>query len=199
MKYPLKGKVTVTGKFGEKAVPGTGLKDKKGVARHIGVDLRAAVGTPFYAPGKGKVRVVDMVGNKILEVEIGGKYHRFLHLSSFAVGVGKSFKEGQLLGKTGNSGGVKAHLHWDVRKKGTTWNASFYNYYNPQSLVGATVQPVYTRVKAGEGLSAIAKRAGYKDWLFPTAWIRLSRLNGYGLNWKKFNNALKPGQKIRVR
>lgn len=191
MRYPLSGKITVTNPFGAK---GYGV-----FGRHAGVDLRAGVGTALYAPGKGIVRSIDNVGNKIIEAEIGGKWHRFLHLSGFRVKAGEKFNEGQLLGYTGNTGGVAAHLHWDVRKKGTAWNRSFSDYYNPQKLVGKTPQPVYTRVKAGEGLSLIAKRAGYKDWFAPTAWIRLSKLNGYGLNWKKFNNALKPGRKIRIR
>jgi murein DD-endopeptidase MepM/ murein hydrolase activator NlpD len=63
----------------------------------------------------------------------------------------------------------------------------------------ATPKPVYTTVRAGEGLSAIAKRAGYKDWWAPTAWIRLSKLNGKGVNWLAYNRSLKPGQKIRIK
>lgn len=58
---------------------------------------------------------------------------------------------------------------------------------------------VYTTVRSGEGLSSIARRSGYKDFLLPSAWIRLSRLNGYGLNWRAFNKALKAKQKIRIK
>lgn len=133
LQAPLKT-MTVTGAFGMRAVPGTGLKDKNGVPRHIGVDLRATIGTPFYAPGDGKVLTVDMVGNIILEVEIDGKWHRFLHLKDIDVKSG-TFKKGRLLGWTGNTGGVAAHLHWDVRKKGTAWNASYYNYEDPMKLI----------------------------------------------------------------
>lgn len=63
----------------------------------------------------------------------------------------------------------------------------------------APPKPVYTTVRPGEGLSHIARRAGYKDWWSPTSWIRLSRLNGKGLNWVAYNRSLKAGQKIRVR
>lgn len=60
-------------------------------------------------------------------------------------------------------------------------------------------QKIFLFVREGEGLSSIAKRAGYRDWFAPTAWIRLSRLNGYGLNWQKLNASLKRGQQIRVK
>lgn len=70
-----------------------------------------------------------------------------------------------------------------------------------QKLVApvAAPTPLYTRVLAGEGLSHIARRVGYRDWWSPTAWVRLSKLNGYGLNWIAYNRSLQPGQKIRYR
>lgn len=60
-------------------------------------------------------------------------------------------------------------------------------------------QPVYTTTKPGWGLSLIAKTAGFKDWWLPTAWIRISKLNGYGSNWLKMNSKLQPNQKVRVK
>lgn len=69
----------------------------------------------------------------------------------------------------------------------------------PSKPKPASPKPVYTTVRPGEGLSHIARRAGYKDWWSPTSWIRLSRLNGKGLNWVAYNRSLKAGQKIRVR
>lgn len=60
-------------------------------------------------------------------------------------------------------------------------------------------KPEYIVVKFGWGLSLIAKAAKMKDWWLPTAWIRISKLNGYGVNWLKMNNALKPNQKVRVK
>jgi len=59
--------------------------------------------------------------------------------------------------------------------------------------------PAYTRVLAGEGLSHISKRVGFRDWFLPTAWVRLSKLNGWGINWLGFNRSLRPTQRIRVR
>lgn len=104
--------------------------------RHMGVDLRASIGTPIYAPEAGVIneRYVGSKGIKVLGLA-GTKWHRFLHLNDFMVGVGDKVKAGQLIGHTGNTGGVAAHLHWDVRKPNTAWSASFGNYYDPIKLI----------------------------------------------------------------
>lgn len=102
---------------------------------HMGLDLRASIGTAVYAPGAGTVKIVDNVGLKLLEVLIEGKLHRFLHLSKNIMSVGQTFSEGQVIAYTGNTGGVAAHLHWDIRKNGTAWNRSKNDYYSPLSLI----------------------------------------------------------------
>lgn len=106
MRYPLDGKIVVTGEFKERAVAGTGLKDKSGTPRHIGLDLRAAVGTALYAPGDGVVTqsYTASSGNQIIEIRIGKYLWRFLHLSARNVKVGNSVREGQLIGRTGDTG-----------------------------------------------------------------------------------------------
>jgi N-acetyl-anhydromuramyl-L-alanine amidase AmpD len=58
---------------------------------------------------------------------------------------------------------------------------------------------VYITVKPNQGLSSIAKAAHMKDWALPAAWKRISRLNGHGDSWSKYNDSLKPGQKVRVK
>lgn len=129
MDAPLKGMLVVTNPFG---APGYGY-----FGRHAGVDLRAAVGTPLYAPDDGIIneKYVGSQGIKVLGMDIGEKWHRFLHLDSFKVNIGDKVKKGQLIGYTGNTGGVAAHLHWDVRKQNTKWTDSFSNYYNPIKLI----------------------------------------------------------------
>lgn len=190
---PLKGKVVITNPFGAK---GYGV-----FGRHAGVDYRASIGTNIYAPGDGVVTdsYNGTNGIKVLQVDIGNKSHRFLHLNDRSVKKGQKVKQGQLLGHTGNTGNVAAHLHWDVRKKGTAWNRSFSDYYNPEKLV-TTSQPVYLRVRAGEGLSALARRSGFyrlSYWL-PTTWAKIAKLNGSS-DWRKYNSSLKVGQKVRVK
>lgn len=169
MRNPLDS-VTVTGPFGEVAVPGTGLPDSSGVKRHIGVDLRAPVGTPIYAPANGTVvqsYINTSTGLQVIEATIDGKTHRFLHLSERLVINGQSFSEGQVIAKSGNSGGVQAHLHWDVRKAGTTYNSSLYNYYDPMTLITKEdimdtddkVKAQYYTLRGSEG--TVAERKGW--------------------------------------
>lgn len=104
--------------------------------RHMGVDLRAAVGVPLYAPEDGIINERYVGSKGILVLGLAGtKWHRFLHLDSFAVPLNAQVKAGQLIGYTGNTGQVAAHLHWDVRKPNTLWSSSFSNYFDPMILL----------------------------------------------------------------
>lgn len=147
MRWPLSS-VTITGRFGATGGAYSGSYFK----RHIGTDFRASVGTAVYAPIGGTIRraSTSSSGNKIIELAGNdGRWHRFLHLSGFSVSAGQKVSEGQLIGRSGNTGGVIAHLHWDIRKANTEWNASFSNYYNPESLVSATpvMPPIGSKIK----------------------------------------------------
>lgn len=135
MRYPLNS-ITVTNPFGQ---PGYGVFGK-----HAGVDLRAAIGTNVYAPANGVITesYVGSKGIQVLSMRIGNYEHRFLHLSQRLVPVGAQVKEGQVIAKSGNSGGVATHLHWDVRKAGTAWNRSFSDYVDPLSLISKGEAPM---------------------------------------------------------
>lgn len=130
MRAPLAGTLTETNPFG---TVGYGVFGK-----HAGVDLRASVGTKLLAPAAGKVveRYIGHKGLKVLALRIGDYDHRFLHLNDFSVKLGDAVKAGQVIGHTGNTGNVAAHLHWDVRRKGTAWNGSFSDYVDPMKLIG---------------------------------------------------------------
>jgi murein DD-endopeptidase MepM/ murein hydrolase activator NlpD len=89
---------------------------------HVGIDYRASIGTSFYSLGDGKVVATGSSkrGGNSITVEYGnGDRVTFRHLSSTADGlkVGSSVYEGQILGETGNTGGVPAHLHVDAKDK----------------------------------------------------------------------------------
>ena len=144
MRYPLYGTIKVTGEFKEKAQPGTGLPDSAGVRRHIGVDLRASKGTPVYAPGSGQVTASYGDGNSstVVEVRIAGHLWRFMHLSKRLVSVGDSVTEGQHIADSGNSGGVAAHLHVDVRNDNTKWNDSLNNFMDFRAVIADANKPV---------------------------------------------------------
>lgn len=137
LRPPLDGNLYITGPFFEQAVAGTGLKDHSGIARHIGVDLRAKVGTSVRAPDTGIVTqsYTATSGNQIVEIHIGGYLWRFLHLSERLIKAGDKVQAGQIFVKSGNSGGVDPHLHIDVRKAGTAWSDSLYNFIDPMSLL----------------------------------------------------------------
>jgi len=112
-------------------------------SKHMGLDLRASVGTNVYAPGSGRIteRYVGSSGIQVLSMRIGNKEHRFLHLSQMLVSVGQNVGQGHIIAKSGNTGNVAAHLHWDIRVAGTSWSASANNYFDPQSLYSVLFNP----------------------------------------------------------
>lgn len=103
-----------------------------GPRAHQGWDLYAPIGTPCHAIADGKiVAVVTGKDYGLVVVQsfrpttgaLKGQqlYAAFAHLSSAAVKVGDSVKQGQVIAKTGDSGNAKGmkgedlHLHFEVR------------------------------------------------------------------------------------
>lgn len=184
---PIKDKLIVTNKFGAK---GYGYFGK-----HAGVDLRAKIDTSLFAPDDGRITeaYIGTKGIRVLSMRIGNKEHRFLHLSKFRVKVGQIVKKGQQIGNTGDTGGVAAHLHWDIRKAGTAWTHSFSDYYDPIKLLNAKppnkiLKPVYYLVRKGDFLSRIAAR-------FKLSLKQILRLNPEVKN----PNKISIKQKLRVK
>lgn len=109
--------------------------------KHLGTDYATGVNTPVYAPCNGVVTSTPnsaTVGICIYITEYGnGRQHRLMHLNQELVSVGQHVSEGQLIAMSGQTGSnlTGPHLHWDVRKGGTEWNASFSNFYNPEALI----------------------------------------------------------------
>jgi murein DD-endopeptidase MepM/ murein hydrolase activator NlpD len=87
-----------------------------GTSPHIGVDLKAGVGTDLYSFGDGNVLETGYsngTGNYLV-VEYGnGDKVRFMHLSEISVANGDKIFEGQIIGATGNSGYKSAGVHYD--------------------------------------------------------------------------------------
>ncbi|GBD89090.1 murein DD-endopeptidase MepM [bacterium BMS3Abin03] len=94
--------------------------------RHLGIDIVTNIGTPVYAPGKGKVVFVGRRGGYGLEMEIDHGYGyktRYAHLSKVLVKKGQTVKRGDLVAKTGNSGlSTGPHLHYEVSHNGVKLN-----------------------------------------------------------------------------
>ena len=100
---------------------------KKGAVRnHHGVDFKAPLGTPLYAPQNGVIIAATDVFNGnpkygkvvILQTE-GGAQTMMAHLNSYAVEKGQQVLKGQKLAEIGNTGkSTGPHVHIETRLKG---------------------------------------------------------------------------------
>jgi murein DD-endopeptidase MepM/ murein hydrolase activator NlpD len=93
---------------------------------HGGLDIAAPTGTPYYAPADGVVVLAAKNAQFTLEGHLliidhgNGVNSAFLHSSQLLVEKGQVVKQGQLIGKVGNTGrSAGAHLHWGMK-----WNAA---------------------------------------------------------------------------
>ncbi|MDD4885868.1 MAG: M23 family metallopeptidase [Thiomonas sp.] len=113
---PLPG-AKVTSPFGMRRHPVRGTRDM-----HEGVDFSARMGTPLRSVAEGRVKFAGMqngYGNVIKIDHPGGFETVYAHLSSIAVKPGQAVGEGQIIGKTGNSGtSTGPHLHFEFHAAG---------------------------------------------------------------------------------
>lgn len=94
-----------------------------GLPYHNGVDFAVITGTPVVAAAPGTVAKFkhDVGGyglHVVLDCEKQGEKFRviYAHLSETAVHVGEQVAEGQIIGKSGNTGNSTGpHLHFEVR------------------------------------------------------------------------------------
>lgn len=115
-RMPVEG-VTLTSGYGMRNHP---ILRKR--ARHNGVDLAAARGTPVYATADGligKAQRFSSYGNYV-QIEHGGELQtRYAHLSSYTVRAGDMVEKGDLIGYVGSTGrSTGPHLHYEVRVAG---------------------------------------------------------------------------------
>lgn len=95
---------------------------KQVVRPHFGIDLRAKIGTPVKSAGSGKVVSAGFKGGYGKTIEIaheGGLKTLYAHLSSIdkKIKVGSYVKQGQNIGKSGNTGiSSGPHLHFGLYK-----------------------------------------------------------------------------------
>ena len=150
----------ISTKFGDRPDPGR-------FGRHAGTDYACPTGTKVVSPISGKVTLstYGSVAGHQVEVTGGGLSHRLLHLSRRDVSVGQTVQEGQQIGLSGASGSnsTGAHCHWDVRKAGTAWSASFSNYQDPEELLKKhqlQMPAVGSKIKLERGTVRTTFRAG---------------------------------------
>ncbi len=120
-RYPIRS--AVTSYYGWRTLNGT-------KEFHLGIDLRASVGTKIFASDGGKVAFAGTLGGinasygnlLIIDHENGYRTY-YAHLSSFAVKAGDRVYQGQTVGRAGVTGYVTGpHLHFEIRKDGQTQN-----------------------------------------------------------------------------
>lgn len=115
---PVDSQYKVTSKFGPRTHPVTGQKGKM----HNGVDFGAPKGTSIKATKSGKVieaRKMTGYGNAVYLDHGNGVTSRYAHMSAFSCKVGDTLKQGQEVGKVGNTGvSTGPHLHFEIRVNG---------------------------------------------------------------------------------
>jgi beta-lactamase regulating signal transducer with metallopeptidase domain len=93
---------------------------------HLGVDLRAALGTNIVAPAAGKVLIADETtmhknyGKVVVVLHPNGLRSFYAHLQDFNVNAGDTVQTGDILGQVGVTGKTTGpHLHMEVVLEGT--------------------------------------------------------------------------------
>lgn len=122
---------SITSEYGARVHPISGKH-----SFHAGIDLSAGHGSSVLAVGDGIVvhaapQSSDLsvgYGNYITIKHTNGYFSRYAHLSKISVSVGDKIKQGEVIGKEGNTGGsTGSHLHFEIRRandtgKGTSLN-----------------------------------------------------------------------------
>ena len=110
--YPL-SEIIIVGNYGEIR------KHENYKIRHLGVDLKAPLGTPVYAVNNGQVVFEESLpdyGKTIIIDHGSGIYSLYLHLADFKIKHGDKVKQGDLIGLSGDSGySTGPHLHFSVK------------------------------------------------------------------------------------
>jgi hypothetical protein len=115
--YPLK-EIEVTGEFGNIR------KEGETAIQHLGVDLKAEVGTPVYAVNDGMIlfsQETKMYGKTIIIDHGFGIFSFYSHLNELKFSTEEKVKQGDIIGFSGKTGYVLApHLHFSIKINGSS-------------------------------------------------------------------------------
>lgn len=120
---------------------------------HKGIDIAASPNTPVYAVEEGMVSrsyYSDTYGHVVF-VKHEGFETVYAHLASRNVSEGQTIRQGEILGKMGNTGDSSGvHLHFEVHEN--EWTYSKENAIDPDKALGLTEvgQVVYAHGKAND-------------------------------------------------
>ena len=114
-RFPLAGKIEITSHFNpQRRHPVT-----RRIAPHKGVDFKASIGTPVYAPADGVVTFAgyQRAAGYYMIIRHQGDYSTvYMHLSKMEARRGQKVTVGQVIAKTGNTGRTSGpHLHYEIR------------------------------------------------------------------------------------
>jgi murein DD-endopeptidase MepM/ murein hydrolase activator NlpD len=102
----------------------------RGGGFHDGIDIGAPAGTPIYAAAGGKVAYCSRLpgyGNVIILRHGGGYATVYAHNRQHLVKEGEPVKEGQMIGRVGESGRTTGpNLHFEVRRENVAHNPLYF-------------------------------------------------------------------------
>lgn len=132
----------LTGRFGDRNVPGAS------VASHRGIDIGHGDSTPddlrIVAPAAGKVVTVGKLGTygrRIVLDHGNNRVSLIAHLASASVSVGDTVTQGDTLGVMGNSGTTFVHAHQEFWIDGVPVDPELYL----STAAGGTGTPITTQ------------------------------------------------------
>lgn len=101
-------------------------RKSQSVHGHNGIDIAAPTGSSILSAADGRVILAKVggwgggYGNYVIIQHPNGMQTLYAHMSSVAVSVGNSVKQGQLIGRVGSTGhSTGPHLHIEVHKIGS--------------------------------------------------------------------------------
>ena len=115
---------------------GFGYRDFNGGSYHMGLDLAAPEGTPYYAADSGVVLYATYdggynggAGNWIVIAHGNGMVTKYMHSSAVYVSPGQQVARGQNIGAVGNTGNsFGAHLHFQLEFNGVAVDPTSFIY-----------------------------------------------------------------------
>lgn len=93
--------------------------------------VAAASGTVIYSTYQSGSSSAAGYGNYLIIYHGNGFCTLYAHMDSKAVSLGQKVSQGQLIGYSGNTGGVAPHLHFEIRKATSVSNFFGNNWLDP--------------------------------------------------------------------
>ena len=114
----------------------------RGSRWHKGIDIgtnaetgkrvvAAASGTVVYSAYQSGTSASPGYGNYLIIYHGNGYCSLYAHMASKSVSTGQKVSQGQLIGYSGNTGGVAPHLHFEIRKATSVGDFFGNNWLDP--------------------------------------------------------------------